>query len=83
MLLPYCLTSNSRTQLTPGYSTMKGELVRMILYPKPIKFSFYTDALMFVFFLALLATVGFIFTFTFLSINKVIYLEIGSMQVVN
>lgn len=62
---------------------MKGELVRMILYPKPVKFSFYTDALMFVLFLAIVATVGFIFTFTFLTINKVTHLEIGSMQVVN
>ena len=31
-----------------GYSTAKGELVRSILFPKPVDMKFYTDSLKFV-----------------------------------
>uniref|UniRef100_T1IUY6 Cation-transporting ATPase n=1 Tax=Strigamia maritima TaxID=126957 RepID=T1IUY6_STRMM len=33
--------------LRTGFSTMKGELVRSILYPKPVEFKFYTDFIKF------------------------------------
>lgn len=41
-----------------GYVTMKGALVRDILYPKPTKFTFERDAMVFVVGMALLAIVG-------------------------
>lgn len=42
-----------------GFLTTKGNLVRDILYPKPIHFEFYTDGLKFVGIMALLAVLGF------------------------
>ena len=41
-----------------GYVTMKGALVRDILYHKPTKFTFERDAMVFVVGMALLAIVG-------------------------
>lgn len=43
-----------------GYLTFKGSLVRDILYPKPMHFSFYKDFLVFVGALALVGISGFI-----------------------
>lgn len=45
-----------------GFSTMKGQLLQSILFPKPIAFSFYSDSLKYVYMLAGLAVVGFIFS---------------------
>jgi len=45
-----------------GFMTLKGKLVRSILYPKPSKFKFYEDALKFIAVLAILAVVGFLAT---------------------
>ncbi|VDP93625.1 unnamed protein product [Echinostoma caproni] len=42
-----------------GFRTAKGELVRAILFPKPLKFKFTQDALKFVAALAVLALIGF------------------------
>ena len=42
-----------------GFLTTKGNLVRDILYPKPIHFEFYTDGLKFVGMMACLAILGF------------------------
>lgn len=42
-----------------GFCTAKGELVRSILFPKPLEFKFTRDALKFVGALAVLAIVGF------------------------
>jgi len=42
-----------------GFTTVKGDLVRGILYPKPTKFKFYRDSLLFVFAMALIAVCGF------------------------
>lgn len=42
-----------------GFLTTKGNLVRDILYPKPIHFEFYTDGLKFVGMMACLAVLGF------------------------
>ncbi|KAK0056869.1 cation-transporting ATPase 13A3 [Biomphalaria pfeifferi] len=41
-----------------GYNTAKGELVRAILFPKPLDFKFYRDALRFILFLAGVACLG-------------------------
>ena len=43
-----------------GYVTIKGSLVREILYPKPTKFKFYRDAITYVFAMALIAIFGYI-----------------------
>ncbi|XP_052083585.1 polyamine-transporting ATPase 13A3-like, partial [Mytilus californianus] len=41
-----------------GFKTAKGELVRGILYPKPLGFKFYQDAMKFVLFLSGIALMG-------------------------
>lgn len=41
-----------------GFTTAKGELVRSILYPKPIGFKFYMDSLKFVLIMFVVALVG-------------------------
>ena len=45
-----------------GFLTTKGSLIRDILYPKEIKFKFYTDGLKFVAIMAAVALVGIICT---------------------
>jgi len=45
-----------------GFSTIKGQLVRSILFPKPTTFSFYRDSLMFIGVLAMMAVLGFLLT---------------------
>jgi cation-transporting ATPase 13A2 len=45
-----------------GFVTTKGNLVRDILYPRPSKFKFYRDSLIFVGVMAMLAVVGFMMT---------------------
>lgn len=39
---------------SPGFCTEKGDLISSILYPKPVNFKFYKDAMKFVLFLAVL-----------------------------
>ncbi|XP_067658153.1 polyamine-transporting ATPase 13A3-like isoform X1 [Haliotis asinina] len=45
-----------------GFLTAKGELVRAILYPKPVDFKFNRDSYWFVGVLAFIASLGFIYT---------------------
>ncbi|XP_033763679.1 probable cation-transporting ATPase 13A3 isoform X1 [Pecten maximus] len=45
-----------------GFRTAKGELVRSILFPKPIDFKFYRDSMKFVMFLGFIAALGMIYT---------------------
>lgn len=52
-----------------GFSTTKGNLLRSILFPKPISFQFFQDALKFVGVLALFAFVGFIYAIYILHNN--------------
>ncbi|XP_068809783.1 probable cation-transporting ATPase 13A4 isoform X2 [Struthio camelus] len=47
--------------LRTGFSTAKGDLVRSILYPKPMNFKLYRDALRFLMFLVAFAAVGMIY----------------------
>lgn len=43
----------------PGFSTTKGALVRSMLFPKPMGFSFYRDSMRFIGVLAGMAGLGF------------------------
>ncbi|CAH1775580.1 unnamed protein product [Owenia fusiformis] len=45
-----------------GFSTAKGDLVRSILFPKPMGFQFYKDSMKFIGFLACLAGLGMIYS---------------------
>ncbi|XP_064642125.1 polyamine-transporting ATPase 13A3-like isoform X2 [Lineus longissimus] len=55
--------------LRTGFMTAKGELVRAILFPKPLDFRFYQDTMKFVAFLSMLAGIGFIFTVVLMSVR--------------
>uniref|UniRef100_A0A9J2P2L3 Cation-transporting P-type ATPase N-terminal domain-containing protein n=1 Tax=Ascaris lumbricoides TaxID=6252 RepID=A0A9J2P2L3_ASCLU len=48
--------------LRTAYSTLKGQLVRSIMYPKPVDFRFTKDLFKFVGFLACIAACGFVYT---------------------
>lgn len=41
-----------------GFSTAKGELVRSILYPRPLDFKFYKDSMKFILFMFAIASLG-------------------------
>ncbi|XP_049631879.1 probable cation-transporting ATPase 13A5 [Suncus etruscus] len=47
--------------LQTGYNTAKGDLVRSILYPRPLNFKLYSDAFKFIVFLAFLGILGFFY----------------------
>jgi cation-transporting ATPase 13A2 len=46
-----------------GFNTMKGALVRSMLFPKPSGFQFYRDSLYYIAFMGLIAMIGFIASF--------------------
>uniref|UniRef100_A0A8R1DKZ4 DDE Tnp4 domain-containing protein n=5 Tax=Caenorhabditis japonica TaxID=281687 RepID=A0A8R1DKZ4_CAEJA len=48
--------------LRTAYSTLKGQLVRSIMYPKPVDFRFTKDLFKFILFLACISGCGFIYT---------------------
>ncbi|KAM4693456.1 putative cation-transporting ATPase 13A4 [Discoglossus pictus] len=48
--------------LRTGFNTAKGDLVRSILYPKPMNFKLYRDAFRFLMILATVAAIGTIYT---------------------
>ena len=48
--------------LRTGYYTTKGELIRSILFPKPVGYRFFSDAMKFVGVLGIFASVGFVYT---------------------
>ncbi|EPB68759.1 P-type ATPase of unknown pump specificity [Ancylostoma ceylanicum] len=48
--------------LRTGFSTMKGQLVRSIMYPKPVDFRFTKDLFKFVGFLGCISGCGFVYT---------------------
>ncbi|XP_067873491.1 cation-transporting ATPase 13A2 isoform X2 [Heterodontus francisci] len=54
-----------------GFCTAKGELISSILYPKPLGFKFYKDAVKFIIFLAMLALLGDIYSIVVLERQKV------------
>lgn len=43
-----------------GYQTLKGKLVRTILFPKPTKFKFYRDSMLFILVLGIVSIIGFV-----------------------
>uniref|UniRef100_A0A669Q6A2 ATPase 13A4 n=1 Tax=Phasianus colchicus TaxID=9054 RepID=A0A669Q6A2_PHACC len=55
--------------LQTGFNTAKGDLVRSILYPKPVNFKLYRDALRFLMCLIALATIGMIYTVCVFALN--------------
>jgi len=44
-----------------GFGTVKGELIRTMLFPKPTDFKFYSDSFKFIGILAVMAVIGFIY----------------------
>lgn len=54
-------TEGTCDYLHAGYNTAKGDLVRSILYPRPLNFKLYSDAFKFIVFLACLGVVGFFY----------------------
>ncbi|XP_064610270.1 polyamine-transporting ATPase 13A3-like [Liolophura sinensis] len=59
-----------------GFNTAKGELIRSILFPKPVGFKFYQDAMRFILFLGLIATVGMIYSIAILYREGVLFSKI-------
>ncbi|KFQ63190.1 putative cation-transporting ATPase 13A2, partial [Pelecanus crispus] len=54
-----------------GFCTAKGDLISSILYPKPVSFKFYKDAMKFVLFLSILAFIGTLYSILILVKNQV------------
>ena len=67
---PFASCSVKAVVVRTGFKTVKGRLVRSIMYPKPNKFKFYEDSLKFIGFLAFLTLIGFV-----VSIPRMIELE--------
>ncbi|PWA32986.1 hypothetical protein CCH79_00016890 [Gambusia affinis] len=67
-----------------GFFTAKGNLVSSILYPQPINFRFYKDAMKFLLILAVIAFIGTIYIFVILFRTNVTWLQliIRSLDVV-
>uniref|UniRef100_A0A671RNC8 Probable cation-transporting ATPase 13A2 n=1 Tax=Sinocyclocheilus anshuiensis TaxID=1608454 RepID=A0A671RNC8_9TELE len=64
-----------------GFFTVKGDLISSILYPQPLDFRFYKDAMKFLLFLGLVALVGTIYSIVILSKSNV-KLVIRSLDIV-
>ncbi|NXI44097.1 AT134 ATPase, partial [Galbula dea] len=55
--------------LRTGFNTAKGDLVRSILYPKPMNFKLYRDALRFLMCLIAFAAIGMVYTVCVFALN--------------
>lgn len=59
-----------------GYDTLKGSLIKAILYPKPNRFSFHSDSMKFIGVLGIISVIGFLLTLhtslRYLSIKEII-----------
>ncbi|XP_063162299.1 probable cation-transporting ATPase 13A4 [Candoia aspera] len=55
--------------LRTGFNTAKGDLVRSILYPKPMNFRLYRDAMQFLLCLVVVAGIGMVYTVCVFAIN--------------
>ena len=53
-----------------GFSTLKGRLIRNIIYPKPVAFHFFRDSMRFLAMLAIVAACGFVY-------SVVIFVDLG------
>lgn len=58
MIRPFSVFEVACVVVRTGYSTLKGELIRSILYPKAVDFKFYEDSMKFVFMLFCIAICG-------------------------
>ena len=54
-----------------GFQTTKGDLIRSIMFPKPMDFKFYQDAIRFIIVLACIACIGMAFTVYIMIKDKV------------
>lgn len=70
-----------------GFSTAKGELVRSILYPKPMGFKFYKDSVKFILVLFSIAAFGMVYCIYLyikmkvrITENKITTLEIKKLK---
>ncbi|VDM39206.1 unnamed protein product [Toxocara canis] len=73
--------------LRTAYSTLKGQLVRSIMYPKPVDFRFTKDLFKFVGFLACIAACGFIYTIAIMisrasSVKKILVRSLDIITIV-
>ncbi|XP_028265066.1 polyamine-transporting ATPase 13A2 isoform X2 [Parambassis ranga] len=59
-----------------GFFTAKGNLVSSILYPQPLNFRFYKDAMKFLFILGSIASIGSIYIFVILYRSNATWLEL-------
>uniref|UniRef100_A0A672JWP7 Succinate dehydrogenase [ubiquinone] iron-sulfur subunit, mitochondrial-like n=1 Tax=Sinocyclocheilus grahami TaxID=75366 RepID=A0A672JWP7_SINGR len=59
-----------------GFFTAKGDLISSILYPQPLDFRFYKDAMKFLLFLGLVALVGTIYSIVILSKSNTTWQEL-------
>ncbi|XP_072264327.1 probable cation-transporting ATPase 13A4 [Pyxicephalus adspersus] len=55
--------------LQTGFNTAKGDMVRSILYPKPMNFKLYRDAFRFLMCLVVIAIIGFIYSVILFSVK--------------
>ena len=58
-----------------GFSTAKGELVRSIMFPKPVDFKFNKDTYKFIGVLASIALLGFIYTIVLMVSEEYIWVS--------
>uniref|UniRef100_A0A673MHK4 Probable cation-transporting ATPase 13A2 n=1 Tax=Sinocyclocheilus rhinocerous TaxID=307959 RepID=A0A673MHK4_9TELE len=65
-----------------GFFTAKGDLISSILYPQPLDFRFYRDAMKFLLFLGLLALVGTIYSIVILSKSNVIIRSLDIVTII-
>lgn len=61
---------------TTGFNTVKGNLIRSILYPKEVEFKFKKDSVKYILFMACLSLIGFLISVPFMINNGV---EIGTI----
>uniref|UniRef100_A0A8C1VTH9 ATPase cation transporting 13A2 n=1 Tax=Cyprinus carpio TaxID=7962 RepID=A0A8C1VTH9_CYPCA len=64
-----------------GFFTAKGDLISSILYPQPLDFRFFRDAMKFLLFLGLLALVGTIYSIVIL-LNKVVIRSLDIVTII-
>uniref|UniRef100_A0A8C6GMD8 Probable cation-transporting ATPase 13A5 n=1 Tax=Mus spicilegus TaxID=10103 RepID=A0A8C6GMD8_MUSSI len=68
--------------LQTGYNTAKGDLVRSILYPRPLNFKLYNDAFKFMVFLACVGVVGFFYALGVYMYHEVSPRETATMALI-
>lgn len=69
------------TYLHAGFNTAKGDLVRSILYPKPVNFRLYRDAFKFIVGLSVIGMFGLIYTVCVFVSHKVSTRDASVLQV--